>query len=181
MKPTNISLHQPISVGFTVLELAKLHMYKFHYGFIKQMYANSATLLFTDTDSLTYHIVGVDKKRLDQDMYANRKYFDLSNYPRNSNFYCEQNKKCRGTFKNEKPNERIIGFVGLRAKMYCLKCVDEDTKENWVTLKRAKGIRRCVVRDYEYDSYLNVLQEGNDGGGAAAETTPQRCEYAAIR
>ena len=38
------------------MDLSKLHMYDFHYDFMKKKYAEKPTLLFTVTDSLTYHI-----------------------------------------------------------------------------------------------------------------------------
>ena len=39
-----------------ILELSKVLMYKFHYGYIKNKYSNNSRLLFTDTDSLMYEI-----------------------------------------------------------------------------------------------------------------------------
>ena len=53
-----LTLNRPIYVGFTVLELSKLHMYGFHYNHMKVKYphANQLQLLFTDTDSLAYAV-----------------------------------------------------------------------------------------------------------------------------
>ena len=72
-----VNLDKPIYVGLSVLDLSKLHMYKFHYDFIKVKYAEKATLLFTDTDSLTYHIETED---LYTDMKDNSELFDFSGY-----------------------------------------------------------------------------------------------------
>ena len=47
-------LNKTIYVGFTVLELSKWLMYKFHYNFIKKN--SDAELLFTNTDSPTYEV-----------------------------------------------------------------------------------------------------------------------------
>ena len=44
-----ITLNKAIYVGCTVLELSKLTMYKFYYGFVKKK-CNNPILLFTDTE-----------------------------------------------------------------------------------------------------------------------------------
>ena len=57
-KIQTLVLNKPICVGFTVLELSKLHMYDFHYNHMKVKYtrADRLRLLFTDTDSLAYAV-----------------------------------------------------------------------------------------------------------------------------
>ena len=39
-----------------ILELSKVLMYEFHYGYVKNKYDNKSKLLFADTDSLMYEI-----------------------------------------------------------------------------------------------------------------------------
>ena len=83
-------IDKPFYVGFTVLELSKLHMYRFHYNVIKPKYGEKARLLFTDTDSLMYEIETGDYY---QDMWDMREYFDLSEFPTQSPFLDLTNKK----------------------------------------------------------------------------------------
>ena len=73
----NITLNKPIYVGVAVLDLSKLHMYQFHYDYIKPKYEDKATLLFTDTDSLCYKIETSD---IYEDMDDNKELFDRSGY-----------------------------------------------------------------------------------------------------
>jgi hypothetical protein len=47
-----VTLDKTIYVGFTVLELSKVAMYKFHYEVIVSKCQSAACLLFTDIDSL---------------------------------------------------------------------------------------------------------------------------------
>lgn len=49
-------MNQLIYVGFDILELSKLDMYDFHCNYIKKIYEDQETLLFTDEDSPYYHI-----------------------------------------------------------------------------------------------------------------------------
>jgi hypothetical protein len=52
-----VNLNKPIFIGQNVLDQSKLLMYDFHYNFILTKFKrNDVDLLFTDTDSLCYHI-----------------------------------------------------------------------------------------------------------------------------
>ena len=89
-----LTLDRPIYVGFSILELSKLLMYKFHYECVKQKF--DAKLLFTDTDSLVYEIKGED---IYEKSFQDKKLFDFSEYPTNSKFYDPTNKKVLGKMK----------------------------------------------------------------------------------
>ena len=51
-----IKLNIPQYIGFTVLEFSKLIMVDFHYNHLMNKYGDNAKLLYSDTDSLIYHI-----------------------------------------------------------------------------------------------------------------------------
>ena len=91
----------PIYVGFTLLELSKLHMYEFHYQHmkVKYPYAGQLRLLFTDTGSLAY---AVKTNSIYEDMAtdASQRY-DFSEYPYDHPLYDASNRKALGYFKNE--------------------------------------------------------------------------------
>ena len=52
-----LTLNRPTYVGVCILDLSKTLM---HYNYIKNKYGDSAKLLFTDTDNLTYKIEAED-------------------------------------------------------------------------------------------------------------------------
>ena len=89
MKKNILLLDKPSYVGMCILDLSKVLMYDFHYNFIKAKYGDRARLLFTDTDSLCYHIRTDD---VYEDLYNHKDMFDNSKYSKSSKFYFDKNK-----------------------------------------------------------------------------------------
>ena len=78
LKQMSIVMNRPIYVGFCILDLSKITLYKFHYDYIKKFFSNNASLLYTDTDNLIYEFTCEDiYKHIKQDV----EYFDTSDYP----------------------------------------------------------------------------------------------------
>ena len=125
-------------------------MYNFHYNFIlKKVKRENIDLLFTDTDSLCYHI---RKEDIFQIIKDNKDEFDLSNYPKDDPLYDDTNNKVIGKFKNESIKQ-ITEFVGLRAKLYAF-TVDKDDKKHL----KCKGVKSSVVKkDLNIEKYRNCL------------------------
>ena len=55
LRKTKVMINRPFSAGFVVLDVSKLLMNKAH-DYFKHRYQEAAQLLYTDTDSLIYHI-----------------------------------------------------------------------------------------------------------------------------
>ena len=112
-------------------------MYDFHYNFIlKKFKRKNIDLLFTDTDSLCYHIKKEDPFEI---IKNNKDLFDLSEYSKDNELYDPTNKKVIGKFKNESINQ-ITEFVGLRSKLYAYTVDGEDDDH-----KKCKGVKKYVV------------------------------------
>ena len=101
-------------------------MYDFHYNYIRKKYTD-CQLLFTDTDSLFYHI------ETEGDVYEvfsqDRWLFDNTDYPESPKFFSKENKKIIGKFKDEAAGKPIIEFISLRSKAYSWETEDEKQKE----------------------------------------------------
>jgi hypothetical protein len=144
-----VKLDKPIYIGVAVLDLSKLHMYKFHYDYIKPKYSD-ATLLFTDTDSLCYHIKTDD---IYEDMNKNSDLFDRSGYGGEGFRKCDKtNAKIIGKFKDETDGIPIVEFCGLRSKMYSILLENDKNK------KVGKGIKKSALKKLViHDDYKRCL------------------------
>ncbi|KAK3093489.1 hypothetical protein FSP39_016361 [Pinctada imbricata] len=144
-------LNKPVYVGQTVLDLAKLVMYDFHYNFMKQKYGEKVKLLFTDTDSLMYEIQTEDVYK---DMGSYQQMYDLSNYPSDHPLHSDVNKKVVLKMKDECAGTPVVSFVGLRSKMYSILLADNSEK------RAAKGISKSVIKkDLNHKLYKKILLE----------------------
>ena len=144
-----LTLNMPAYVGMSILDLSKTQMYDFHYNYIKRKYGNRAGLLFTDTDSLTYEI---EAKDVYKDFWNDKDMFNNSDYPENSPYYCNANKKVIDKFKDEACGVPIVEFIGLKSKMYSY--IKSDEKGG----KTTKGIKKNIIKNnVKHEDYKNVL------------------------
>jgi hypothetical protein len=148
---SKVMLNKPIYIGFTVLDLSKTLIFDFHYNVMLKRYGTDARLLFSDTDSLCYHVFTDDIYR---DMLEYRQLLDTSAYPRDHSLYSGENMKVIGKMKDECNGKPPLEFVGLRSKMYSLLTYDKSM------LKRtAKGVKkRYVSKHLQHDMYLRTLR-----------------------
>ena len=137
-----LTLNKPIYVGFSILELTKLLMYKCHYDYVCNKY--DAKLLFTDTDSLVDEINSED---VYEQCFKDRELFDFSGYPIDSKYYDSTNKKVLGKMKDEFNGVKIIEFLGLKSKINSLISIDDRE------VNKAKGISK-KLRHEEYVDFL---------------------------
>jgi hypothetical protein len=166
MKKTKIVYNRPMIVGMCILDLSKVLMYDFHYNTMKKRYGDKATLCFTDTDSLTYHIQTED---FYNDMKDNIEMYDTSDYPSDHPCYSNVNKKVIGKFKDELNGVPMMEFVGLRAKMYSIL---KDETHNKAT---AKGIKRSVIKSLTHEQYKLAIF------GTTKEELQQKVSFNLIR
>ena len=152
MKKTEVYFNKPVYVGQAILDLSKTLMFDFHYNYIKKKYKDKAELLFTDTDSLMYHIHT-------DDFYKDKFHdietkFDTSDYPPDHppGILTGVNKKVIGMFKDEVAGKQITCFVGLRPKLYSFR-IEEDKE-----VRKCKGIKKNVVKKkLDFDDYVQCL------------------------
>ena len=105
-------------------------------------------LLFTDTDSLCYHIKTDD---LYKDMLSFKDQLDTSNYAKDHPLYSHKNMAVLGKMKDETAGKPITEFVGLKPKMYAY---STETKEE----KRAKGVSSVMVKgSIRLNDYKDVV------------------------
>lgn len=120
-------------------------------------------ILFTDTDSLCYHIQTEDFYRnIAGDIEAK---FDTADYPSDHPLYSTVNKKFIRMMTDETAGNPVREFVGLRSKMYSY-VVKKGKKES----KKAKGIKSNRERVTEkgitktslspYDDKRHILNDG---------------------
>ena len=105
------------SLPYYILENnARIVLNRFHYDIIKARYGEKAHLLFTDTDSLMYHIETPD---VNKDMVEMKDHFNLSKFERTNRYYepgFAATKALVGKMKDEVAGNPIAEFVGLRPK-----------------------------------------------------------------
>ena len=155
-RKTSVTLDKPIYLGFCILDLSKLLMYKFVYEYLYPKYGRENVLIhYTDTDSL---ICKIKTENIYMDMVNDCDMYDLSEYEEchpiydiiNEKFnndkklikeFMNKNKKVIGKMKDEHTKNIIYDGIFLKSKCYFVR--SNDCKE----IKKNKGINKCIVKD----------------------------------
>ena len=150
MNKTKVKMNKPIYLGLSILDISKILMYEFWYGYMKPKYNNNVKLCYMDTESFVMNIKTSDfYKDIANDVECK---FDTSNYEVDRPLPTRKKKKTIGLMKDELGGKIITEFVTLRLKTYLY--LTDDGKED----KKAKGTRKCEIkRMIKFEDYKNCL------------------------
>ncbi|XP_053990013.1 uncharacterized protein LOC128882439 [Hylaeus volcanicus] len=146
-----VKFNKPIYVVMCILDISKICLYEFHHDYMLPTHGDKFKVMYTDMDSLIYHI---ECENIYDTIKHDINQFDTSDYPVGNVYDIPLvNKKVPGLMKDEINGATMIEFVGLRAKMYALRVDGEkDTK-------KAKGVKSSVVsRMINFDDYTQCLR-----------------------
>jgi len=77
LRKLEVKFYKPIYIGMCILDISKICLYEFHHEYMILMYRDKCRVMYTDTDSLIYHIEC-------EDVYKNMKRdinrFNTSDY-----------------------------------------------------------------------------------------------------
>ncbi|KAL4090133.1 hypothetical protein QTP88_025032 [Uroleucon formosanum] len=152
-----IKFDKPIYIGFSVLDISKTMMYDYHYNVMQKHYGDNIKLVYTDTDSLIYHIKTSD---FYEDLAANVNLLDrmdTANLPSDHPCYVAGRKKEPGYFSDEVDADIITEFCALRAKSYAFHIHSGDDDRVGGEKIKAKGIRQHVVKNMTLEDHKKCL------------------------
>ena len=142
-----------LGLGLSILDISKIIMYEFWYGYMKPKYSNDVKLCYMDTDSFVMNIKTEDfYKDIANDV---EKRFDTSNYEVDRPLPTGKNKNAIGLMKDELGGRIMTEFITLRPKAYTY--LTDDGKED----KKAKRTKKCVIkRMIKFHDYKKCLLNG---------------------
>ena len=153
-KQNQVVMDKAIYVGFSILELSKLHMYETYYDTLQPYFGQeNLQLHYIDTDGT---ILSMKTKDIIKDLKNLEEIFHFGNLDKNHELFRGRNKKVISKFKLETPkNIWIDEFVCLRSKAYSFKCKDKDENKN-----KIKGISKSQSKHIKFEEYYNCLFGG---------------------
>ena len=156
MRKKRVVMDRKFSVGFTILELAKLKMFECFYDVILPRFGDdNIDLLLTDTDSFILHIKNHTR---DEARRKLKDIMDFSTIDKDDPLFCEDRARVPGFLKDEIPQGQIEECIALRSKCYAFRSRDDKTKKVEIE-KKCKGVRRPNVRKLKIDAYRDCLAD----------------------
>ena len=131
---SSVKASSPIYVGFSILDHAKLFMYKFWYSTIVPTYGEKAEFVYSDTDSFIINLKTEDITKEITGPLA--EHLDLSNFPSDHPLYSSKCKGELGKLKIETAPYHMKEFICLKPKAYTF----TTTKDDQVSNNTLKGI-----------------------------------------
>ena len=152
IRKPKIKLNRLYAVGFSILELSKLHMFSLWYEELFSTFGEDLHLVLTDTDSF---IMRVNNHSKTEALSKIAHIMDFSNYPPSHPLYNECVKKVPGYLKDEYPNANIEEVVAVKSKCYFLKL---DKAKNHVV---CKGIAKRVSDTFPIELYRQCVYDND--------------------
>ena len=162
MKKTRVVMNKPIFAGMTILDLSKLLMFNFHYGYVKKKW-DRVSVLYTDTDSL---VLEIETEDFFADIAADvKEWFDTNDFSpehpavlKSGMPIVPENKKKIGLMKDECCGAVMTEFVALKPKLYSfLTEEDEKIREK----QKAKGVKKCIIKkSLRHENFVKCLNTG---------------------
>ena len=154
-KKTIVNCNKPIYIGFVVLELSKLKMYKTYYEYLKPKFGDRMELLYTDTDSF---ILQIESENLYEEIEDDvKKYYDTRKYPKHSPLFTEENAFKLGCLKDECNGKILREFCGTCAKSYSY-MIEGEEMEN----KKCKGVKDSAIEELTIEDFKKCVFEGEE-------------------
>ena len=104
-------------------------------------------ILFTDTDSLCIET----EEDFYEIMHEFEELFGRSNFPKDSKYYCDDNKKVPRKMKDEYGGTVIFEYAGTKSKMYSILHINNYEKSIH------KGHNSSIKYDEFKDTFFNII------------------------
>ncbi|CAB0042175.1 unnamed protein product [Trichogramma brassicae] len=85
LSKTVVTIDKPVYVGFSILDISKTQLYRFHYDFMRDRFKSNCKVLYTDTVSLVYEIRSQNVYEVMKDK-DNINEFDTFDYEKDNPF-----------------------------------------------------------------------------------------------
>lgn len=134
---SKIVADKPIQIGMAVLDLSKLQMYNFLFK-VQEVFKGDVIPVYTDTDSLLLLFNHPNPQNVLFEHPLTKGLLDFDKVPEHWTVHTPGTLKQSGLWSLE-TTEKIIEFVGIRAKTYCYRTLSDKT------VLKNKGITATAV------------------------------------